>query len=364
MAKAKATSARPRVVLGLVVIDQEPLRRSAGAECSAVMVELEARRAAWHRFEREDKPSFARWRAREFGPLLSETRDVETEIRARETLVHEVEMEMRRGIIDPHSAYRRVMARRGDPSAAEPVAEPKRNDAGIGRPLSDFEKETLFQEWVKRSLGTNPDKMDDDAYTATFEAFKSHMFRVKPDEPSPNAARSAAPKSQPVEREEEEEKEKPIDARVKELYRLLVRRLHPDLRADGNASVTALWHEVQEAYGASDVPQLEILLALSDIESERFSEQTSLSQMRTLLADLQRALFALEDSLRQARGEDAWDFARAGVVEGLRARVERELKANLRARTARLAVLRETIALWSRPMATNAFLRPPRTARR
>ncbi len=363
MAKGK-TPAKARDVAAIVLIDQEPMRRSAGAECSGAMAELEVARAAWHRFEREDKPSFARWRAREFGPLLSEARDVETEIRASETLVHEVEMEMRRGIIDPHSAYRRVLARRGDPAAAAAAAEPKRNDAGVGRPLSDFEKETLFQEWVKRSLGTNPDKMDDDAYTATFEAFKSHMFRVKPEEPASNVSPPEAPKNQPTEPEEEEEKEQPLDARVKELYRLLVRRLHPDLRADGNASVSALWHEVQEAYGASDVAQLEILLALSDIESERFSEQTSLSQMRALFAELQRALFALEDSLRQARGEDAWDFARAGVVEGLRARVERELKSNLRARAARLAVLRETIALWSRPMATNAFLGSPRAAAR
>jgi hypothetical protein len=37
------------------------------------------------------------------------------------------------------------------------------------------------------------------------------------------------------------------EARFKEIYRILVRRLHPDLRADGDATVSALWHEVQEA---------------------------------------------------------------------------------------------------------------------
>ncbi len=65
------------------------------------------------------------------------------------------------------------------------------------------------------------------------------------------------------------------DARVKELYRALVRRLHPDLRADGNAAVSALWHEVQEAYAASDVARMELLLALSDLESSQVGEQTS-----------------------------------------------------------------------------------------
>lgn len=91
----------------MVLIDQSPLRDAAGAECSAMMARLEDVRAAWHRFEREDKPGFVRWRAREFGPLLSELRDVEVQIRDSETLVHEVEMEMRRGFYDPQSAYQR-----------------------------------------------------------------------------------------------------------------------------------------------------------------------------------------------------------------------------------------------------------------
>ena len=82
----------------IVIIDQGPLRSAAGAKCSAVLARLEEARAAWHRFEREDKRGFVRWRAREFGPLLSELRDLEAQIREREALVHEVEMEMRRGI--------------------------------------------------------------------------------------------------------------------------------------------------------------------------------------------------------------------------------------------------------------------------
>jgi hypothetical protein len=263
-------------------------------------------------------------------------------------------MEMRRGFIDPHGAYERVMARRGNPAAARAEESRRpRNDGGAGRAMSEFEKEALFQEWVQRSLGTNPDKMDDDAYSATFEMFKSHMFRARPEEPVRIQPRHVNPGTVPEQEQEEEEPASPADARVKELYRLLVRRLHPDLRADGNVAVSTLWHEVQEAYAAGDVAQLELLLALSDIETERFNEQTSMSQMLALFAELERALFALNDSLRQARGEDAWDFARSGPVQGLRARVERELRANLRARSSRLDVLRRTIASWSRSSLIN-----------
>ena len=148
-----------------------------------------------------------------------------------------------------------------------------------------------------------------------------------------------------------------MDARVKELYRILVRRLHPDLRADANAAVSALWHEVQEAYAASDVPQMEILLALSDIESNEMGAQTSVAQMRVVLAELERALAALEKSLLEAEGEDAWNFAQTGPNDELRLRVQRQLESDLSARTTRLNILAETIAAWARGPVANRNVR-------
>ncbi len=337
----------------LVLIDQEPLRRTAAAECTNAMADLERARTAWHRFEREDKPAFARWRAREFGALLSKAREVEVQIRDSQALVHEVEMEMRRGFQDAHSAYQRVKFRRENPNATdeEPEDDVRARNVGAAPRLSEFEKEALFQEWVQKSLGTNPDKMDDEAYATTYEAFKSHMFRNPLEEPrARNTLRPRDPQRDPAVKEEEDREEvsDAVDLRVKELYRLLVRRLHPDRRADGITAGSALWHEVQEAYGASDVARMEILLALSDIEANHMSDQTSLSQMNSLLTELERASRALEKSVLEAEGEDAWNFARTGPNEDLRVRVQRELKSDLAARTLRLDVLTRTIAAWAK----------------
>jgi hypothetical protein len=332
----------------MVRIEQESLRESAAAECTTAKARLERARLRWHHFERKDKPAFVRWRAREFGALLSKTREVETQIRDAQTLVHEVEMEMRRGFQDAHRAYQRVMFRRENPSIAtdDEKADGPQEEPGTPGKLSDFEKESLFQEWVKRSLGTNPDKMDDEAYSTTFEAFKSHMFRGAPEEPRVrNVQRPAAQRIEMEEEEAEEEEKK--DARVKTLYRVLVRRLHPDLRDDASTEVSGLWHEVQEAYAAGDVAHLEILLALIDIESNGTGAQTSVSQMRATLAELERATRALEKSLLEAEGEDAWDFAQSGPNEDLRLRLERQLKADLAQRSLRLDVFTKTIAAWA-----------------
>lgn len=344
----------------IVPVDQEPLRETAAQNCGGAKARLERARVEWHRFERKDKPAFVRWQAREFGTLLSTAREVEEQIRDAQTLVHEVEMEMRRGFQDAHTAYQRVMFRRENPSAAmEEEAEAAHEEMGPSRKLSDFEKEALFQEWVQRSLGTNPDKMDDDAYSTTFEAFKLHMFRSAPEEPrTRNINRTGAKKRNSVELEEEVEEEGKGDARVKELYRILVRRLHPDLRNDASAAVSALWHEVQEAYAASDVAQMEILLALIDIESNKMGAQTSIGQMRAILVELERALRALEKSLREAEGEDAWNFAQSGPNAALRLRVERQLKSDLAGRTLRLDVFTKTIAAWARGPIANRKVMP------
>lgn len=361
--KPRAGSRHDLRVGYIVLIDQGPLRETASGDCTRAMARLERARAGWHRFERNDKPAFIRWRAREFGALLSRAREVEVQIRESQTLVHEVEMEMRRGFQDAHTAYQRVMFRRTNPHAAsaEETEGPQEGEGASGK-LSDFEKEALFQEWVQKSLGTNPNKMDDEAYSTTFEAFKSHMFFGAREEPRPrNASRPATKErmTQKLEGEEEvdEEVERKVDARVKELYRILVRRLHPDLRADTNAAVSALWHEVQEAYAASDVARMEILLALSDIESNNGGNQTSISQMRAVLAELERSLRALEKSLLEAEGEDAWNFAQTGPTSGLRLRVERQLKSDLTARTMRLDVLTNFITSWARgPIANRKVL--------
>jgi hypothetical protein len=338
----------------MVLIDQAPLRRAVAAECGAAMEKLEVLRGRWHQFERKDRPAFVRWRAREFGAILSEARDVEDQIRVAQALVREVEMEMRRMFQSPQSAYQRIMFRRENPGlpAEGQATHSEAGPAGSTRQVSEFEQEALFQEWVQKFLGTNPDKMDDDAYTMTFKVFKSHMFKSPSEEgPLPKARASQAKvKREPDEHDDEPEhdEEKGADARVKELYRRLVRRLHPDLRADGSADVSALWHEVQEAYAASDVARMEILLALSNMRANELDNETSLSQMGGALVELKRSLRALEKSLLEAEEEEAWNFAGNGPNEDLKMRVERQLRFDLATRRRILNMLTKTIADWAR----------------
>src|SRR4029450_4314591 len=94
--KQKAGSNRDLPAGHIVLIDQEPLRERVAAEGPEAMARLERARVGWHHFERKDKPAFARWRAREFGVLLSTARGVEKNTRGCQTPVHGVELGQRR----------------------------------------------------------------------------------------------------------------------------------------------------------------------------------------------------------------------------------------------------------------------------
>src|ERR1700741_4301444 len=187
VSRGRAVTVPGRDRVEIVWIEQAPLRASAARECTDMMARLEQARLCWHQFERQDKPPFVRWRAREFGALLSTARDIEDKIRDAQNLIQEVEIEMRRHIQDPHSAYRRVLFRRENPGAAD-----ERKTGSQSTPhLSEFEQETLFQEWVRTFLGTNPTKIDDEVYSSSFEVFKLHIF-VRPErDPSQSDPSSA-----------------------------------------------------------------------------------------------------------------------------------------------------------------------------
>ena len=61
-------------------------------------------------------------------------------------------------------------------------------------------------------------------------------------------------------------RERETNARVKDLYRQLVRRLHPDHVADLSPKQIEWWHQAQAAYNEGNVEKLEMLLVLTDIE--------------------------------------------------------------------------------------------------
>jgi hypothetical protein len=323
----------------IVAVNEGPLRQRAAKEFDKVMAKLEKARAELRRFEQEDRPSFGRWMAATFGALLTELRDNAHLIHEQEDLILEVESEMIwSNHRNPRRAYAAVVKRRESPDEDNDFAEGDDFD-----PLEEMapengkeERRALFDDFVRAVLGLNPEQLGNADYEKMFAEFEANIFEERP----------------PVSPSQTHDRQKPSagreEARIKEVYRILVRRLHPDLRADGDATVSAKWHEVQEAYEARNLDRLETLLAVTEMESGA-SGRASLSQIRGALADFNRALRAIQRSLREAKGDPAWGFTQNPYSSSMEKHIRRELEASLSHQRAELADLKATIEDWSRP---------------
>ena len=343
----------------LVAIDQEPIRKRAASECSKAMTQLENAKGEWRRFEREDRPAYERWMSATFGALLTKIRETEALIEKQEGIIDDVETECMFGGGSPAAAYKRIMRERefpseqtsesgnsgkngatGDGGASDPD-DPDFDPFGFDNDPELVRDEMLFDQYVRIMLGLDPDRMGDAQYDRMFKDFRRKVAGMgkKGGSPPPPPKGSATHqvKSAPV---------KPEAIRIKEIYRLLVRRLHPDLRADKDAEVSHFWHEVQEAYEHGNLERLEMLLALTDLQSNALGDHTSLFQMRSVLSELRKAFRALQKSLGLAKKDPAWNFARVTNRLPAKAGIQRKLDAELAKNEAYLAQLNAHIAVW------------------
>lgn len=311
----------------LLVIDDRPIRRKSMRDCRSALRQREKARLEWERFERRDRPAFERWLHAEFGRHLTELREVEHQTFEAENLVRAVEIEAVMSGTPAWEAYDRVMrAREAPPEEEDGFAE----DEGAAGPDGPDDFEDPFAE-----MGGDPMRELEDE----LKEFFRKMFGGAGEAGEGGDARSgrrpapAAPKP---------------SARIKQVYRKLVRRLHPDRIDEMDEVKQDLWHAVQEAYRTRNLEQLESLLARCDLEEGVVSESTPVSQMRTIWRQIKNGVNSLRAQIRKARKDPAWGWTRQSPeqVDARRRRIRQELTRELREQTALRDDLQKEIARW------------------
>ena len=134
--------------------------------------------------------------------------------------------------------------------------------------------------------------------------------------------------------------------RLKELYRRVVRCLHPDKQQEMTAQKTEWWHQAQAAYEAGDVEQLEVILTLCDIGESGTTAHTSVSALQRITATLKSSLREIKRQVSRYRHEPAWDFSRKTNREALTERVRSDLMHDLQQMRQRLRTFQELIGRW------------------
>jgi len=150
-------------------------------------------------------------------------------------------------------------------------------------------------------------------------------------------------------------------SRLKELYRALVRRLHPDTQQEMTAQKIEWWHQAQAAYEHGDEGQLEIILTLCEIGETGTTAHTSASLLQRITAQLKTSLREIKRQLAERRRDPAWGFSGQPDHEGLAVRLRHAMTSDLERMRALWRETQELIAGWK---AAAERLRTPRRRKR
>jgi hypothetical protein len=299
----------------MMLIDGTPVRNKARKEYQKVLRDLDKARAEHEQFNAQDRPRYERWLNHTFGALLTEARELLSKCHELELLVQEVHQEFYLGDHESiASAYRAVLHRREHPPEEAQQGdffgeEPSGEAQAEGNPESN-EDDDFFKEIYERGR-----QFQEEEYA------RLQDLRHPPDSPPPAA-------------------------RLKELYRTLVRKLHPDKAVDFDEKKREWWHEVQSAYERGDAEQLEVILTLCEIDEKGLSNNTSVSILSRITHRFKSTLRALRRELKQYKDHPAWNFSQRIHVNGFEHEIRERLETQRSDLRFNLTRLENTVSYW------------------
>ena len=308
----------------IVPVDGTAIRRKIKKAYETSLRDLEKTRRQLDQFHQTDQPKFNRWLNSHFGALLTELRELGQKLAADEALVFLVENEVLFGGGSYARAYQRVMELRENP---EPLRPPP-----TGSSARDGEREAFDARLESENFDGEEDPLET-IFKELFGEFEpGEHSQGKRDSRTGRRIKSAPPA--------------PAVARLKELYRAVVRRLHPDLQREMTAQKAEWWHQAQAAYEAGDAEQLEVVLTLCEIGDTGTTAHTSASLLQRITAQLKSSLREIKRQLARMRRDPAWNFSQRADHDTMARQMRRALMSDLEGMRYQCRQIQELIARW------------------
>ena len=283
------------VCTALVPVDGTRIRNKWTGDCKRARTYYERAQREWTFFDHEELPAYTRWIRHHCGALMTRVADTHRKLDYNSFVVNLTYAEQYRTRAPLAVCYERVMHRLEHPEDHEAES----NDASTGEPLDDED------EW--------------EAFESEMEDFVRNMFGQGDHDPL----------YEPVDGADHGQIH--AAAGIKEKYRQLCRRLHPDANGEMSPTQKELWFRVQEAYAADDHDLLDMLIAECDLHDGAFSPSTPVAHIRHLTRQFRSSLRALRATIRRARQQPEWGFLswdenmQDRHLRGLRSEIRMEL---------------------------------------
>jgi len=316
----------------IVLLDQQPLREEAGGEAKRILREVHEHAEKLAEFDRTILPAFERWESENLGTLLDEERRLKMKISELEGLLEFADFESLFTGRDPYEIFKEAQREFANDTPRKENREEEKSPPPEPEPDPDegFDPEERdFRSYVRFVFGDDPDSLGKRKYQRLFEDYRRWREKM-------GAGRAPS---------RHDKKDTP--ARVKEIYRILVRRLHPDTGRDrSNPQTRRLWDDLQDAYASQDLERLEVLLAITDLHENGSAVRSTLYHIRQVARQLRTQLDGLKLRLLQAKKSPAWTLwhskNRQTAEKKLRATVEKRVESA----KIQLADLEAEVARW------------------
>ena len=313
----------------LVLVDGTAARKKVKKDYDKARRDLDNARHQLDQFQQADLPQFTQWLNSHFGALLTELRELSQKLAADEALVFLVEGDVLFNGGTYARAYKRVIEARDNPEPPPPP--PKEGGPSDREPFGGRPEFDDFDEFAG----------EEDPLEAFFNSIFGDGGPGKRSGKRPGKT-SGSPGGFPS-----EAAQSPAgSARLKELYRALVRRLHPDAQQEMTPQKAEWWHQAQAAYEAGDVEQLEVILTLCEIGESGTTVHTSASLLQRITAQMRSSLREIKRQIAGRRRDPAWGFSRRADHEVLELQTRRSMMRDLQQLRERWQQTQDLIAGW------------------
>lgn len=286
------TRAQMRVGTALIRLNTSSIRNKALKDYQKSERELDRYKSQLKRYHEEDVPGFRAWVHQHFGNLLTRQRELVKALDESRNTVFEIQALASRYHLSDGAAYKKLLWRRAHTTEAE-------------------EEDRLWEEAMERKRKHHPDPSRDDSFEdehdERFTDFASEFDDIPDDAKAgfDDFFEEMTGIRRPHRAQESSSEE---GKTAKELYRNIVRRLHPDHHGQMSEARKVLWHEAQAAYRHKDTSALYNILARCDGAESGLGAHSAVSLIQNLTRQLKQALRSTKQEIKQVKHDPAWDF--------------------------------------------------------
>ena len=287
------TSIKPRpfgfyalIRLDISLVKEELLRKWKKAER-----DFEKQQKEWDAYCNEDRPAYEKWLHATFGSRLTELRELHEQVSRKSWFIEQLECLSDLSGKTPRKLYQELQKKTKNGMSIHDAMVEYVNEFNAYDEDDDFEEDDDLNEEFDRifeELGEEDGDLKEE-FGKIFEDFED-IFGDK----KKSAGRNPETRNQ--------------QARIKDIYRKLCFKLHPDTGCDFNAENSRLWHQIQEAYQKNDLDSLLAIQASLDMKQDPMAGHISCTQILAVINNFKNGLRSVRALVRNARQDSSWGF--------------------------------------------------------